>query len=109
MVPAPAGDDASRFLAEPIRNPSGVGLIGKRVTTMVGENPSVGDPGGAAAFSVQDVAQRANVPEGFVRHLVTVGALPSEEAGLGPGRSGAHGCCRHGRQPGSRSGPSSRW
>ena len=51
---------------------------------MVGENPSVGDPKGAAAFSIQDVAQRANVPEGFVRHLVTVGALPSEEAGLGP-------------------------
>jgi hypothetical protein len=51
---------------------------------MVGEEPPLGDPGGAAAFSIQDVAQRANVPEGFVRHLVTAAALPAEEAGLGP-------------------------
>jgi hypothetical protein len=85
MVPAPAGDDACRFLAEPTGNLSGIGLTGKKVTTtMVDERPSERDRGGTAAFSIQDVARRANVPEAFVRHLVTVGALPSQEAGLGP-------------------------
>ena len=32
---------------------------------------------------IREVAERANVPEGFVRRLVAVGALPREEAGLG--------------------------
>jgi adenylate cyclase len=44
----------------------------------------MGDPGRAAAYSIRDVAERANVPEGFVRRLVAIGALPSEETGLGP-------------------------
>jgi hypothetical protein len=35
-------------------------------------------------YRVQEVAERANVPEGFVRRLIAVGALPGEEAGLGP-------------------------
>jgi hypothetical protein len=30
------------------------------------EEPSVGDPGRVAAYSIRDVAERANVPEGFV-------------------------------------------
>jgi adenylate cyclase len=42
------------------------------------------DPGRAGAYSVRDVAERANVPEGFIRQLIAVGALPGEEAGLGP-------------------------
>ena len=33
---------------------------------------------------IREVAERANVPEGFVRHGVALGALPAEEAGLGP-------------------------
>jgi uncharacterized membrane protein HdeD (DUF308 family) len=33
---------------------------------------------------IREVAERANVPEGFVRRLVALGALPAEEAGLGP-------------------------
>jgi adenylate cyclase len=33
---------------------------------------------------IREVADRANVPEGFVRQLVALGALPAEEAGLGP-------------------------
>jgi adenylate cyclase len=33
---------------------------------------------------IREVAERANVPEGFVRQLVALGALPAEEAGLGP-------------------------
>jgi adenylate cyclase len=44
----------------------------------------VGDSEHAAAYSIREVAERANVPEGFVRHLIAVGALPSEETGLGP-------------------------
>jgi adenylate cyclase len=36
------------------------------------------------SFSLREVAERANVPEPFVGHLVAVGALPSEDAGLGP-------------------------
>jgi adenylate cyclase len=33
---------------------------------------------------IREVAERANVPEDFVRGLVALGALPAEEAGLGP-------------------------
>jgi adenylate cyclase len=51
---------------------------------MVGEGPSVGDPERAAAYSIRDVAKRANVPESFVHQLIAAGALPGEEAGLGP-------------------------
>ena len=29
---------------------------------------------------IQEIAERANVPEGFVRQLVAAGALPGEEA-----------------------------
>jgi adenylate cyclase len=36
------------------------------------------------SYRIHEVAERANVPEGFVRRLVAVGALPGEEAGLGP-------------------------
>ena len=32
---------------------------------------------------IEEIAERANVPEGFVRQLVAVGALPGEEAELG--------------------------
>jgi adenylate cyclase len=35
------------------------------------------------SYRIREVAERANVPEGFVRRLVAVGALPHEEAGLG--------------------------
>jgi adenylate cyclase len=42
------------------------------------------EAGRAGAYSIRDVAERANVPEGFIRHLIAVGALPSKEAGLGP-------------------------
>jgi adenylate cyclase len=36
------------------------------------------------SYRIREVAQRANVPESFVRRLVAVGALPPEEQGLGP-------------------------
>jgi hypothetical protein len=36
------------------------------------------------SYRIREVAERANVPEGFVRQLVAVGALPGEEAQLGP-------------------------
>lgn len=36
------------------------------------------------SYSLREVAERANVPESFVRRLVAVGALPAEDAGLGP-------------------------
>ena len=34
-------------------------------------------------YRIGEVAERANVPEGFVRQLIDLGALPGEEAGLG--------------------------
>jgi adenylate cyclase len=34
-------------------------------------------------YRIREVAERANVPEDFVRRLVAIGALPGEEAGLG--------------------------
>ena len=36
------------------------------------------------SYRIQEVAEQANVPEGFVRRLLAIGALPAEEAGLGP-------------------------
>jgi adenylate cyclase len=36
------------------------------------------------SYRIREIAERANVPEGFVRRLMAVGALPREEAGLGP-------------------------
>jgi adenylate cyclase len=36
-------------------------------------------------YRIREVAERANVPEDFVRHLVAIGALPSPDAGLGAG------------------------
>ena len=35
-------------------------------------------------YRIREVAERANVPERFVRELLALGALPAEEAGLGP-------------------------
>ena len=32
---------------------------------------------------IEEIAERANVPEGFVRQLVAIDALPGEEAELG--------------------------
>lgn len=36
------------------------------------------------SYGIREVAERASVPESFVRGLVAVGALPAEETGLGP-------------------------
>jgi adenylate cyclase len=36
------------------------------------------------AERIREVAERASVPEGFVRRLVALGALPADEAELGP-------------------------
>jgi adenylate cyclase len=36
------------------------------------------------SYRIREVAERANVPEDFVRRLVAIGALPGEDAGLGP-------------------------
>ena len=36
------------------------------------------------SYGIREVAERANIPEGFVRRLVAAGALPAEEVGLGP-------------------------
>jgi adenylate cyclase len=35
-------------------------------------------------YRIREVAERANVPEDFVRRLVAIGALPGEDGGLGP-------------------------
>jgi hypothetical protein len=34
-------------------------------------------------YRIREVAERANVPEDFVRQLIELGALPGEEAGQG--------------------------
>jgi adenylate cyclase len=47
-------------------------------------NGETEEAGGQVSYRVREVAERANVPEAFVRQLVAVGALPPEEAGLGP-------------------------
>jgi hypothetical protein len=39
--------------------------------------------GALVSDRIQEVAERANVPEDFVRQLVGAGALPGEEAELG--------------------------
>jgi hypothetical protein len=36
------------------------------------------------SFGIREVAERANVPESFVRRLAAAGVLPDEQAGLGP-------------------------
>jgi adenylate cyclase len=46
--------------------------------------PGGEEAGSQVSYRVREVAERANVPEGFVRRLVAVGALPQEQAGLGP-------------------------
>ena len=40
--------------------------------------------GAEVSYAIREVAERANVPEGFVRQLIAAGALPAEAAGLGP-------------------------
>lgn len=52
----------------------------------IGSGTKNGNGGGDAPVSdrSREVAERANVSEGFVRRLVAVGALPAEEQGLGP-------------------------
>jgi adenylate cyclase len=42
------------------------------------------EAGDQVSYRIRELAERANVPEDFVRRLVAIGALPSEEAGLGP-------------------------
>jgi adenylate cyclase len=42
------------------------------------------EAGGQVSYRIRELAERANVHEDFVRRLVAVGALPREEAGLGP-------------------------
>jgi adenylate cyclase len=36
------------------------------------------------SYAIREVAERANVPESFVRQLIAAGALPAGAAGLGP-------------------------
>ena len=40
--------------------------------------------GAEVSYAIREVAERANVPESFVRQLIAAGALPAEAAGLGP-------------------------
>jgi hypothetical protein len=41
------------------------------------------EAGAEVSDRIEEIAERANVPEGFVRQLVAAGALPSEETELG--------------------------
>lgn len=53
---------------------------------------------------IQEVAERANVPEDFVQQLVAGGALPGEEGELElAGAVRRAGCCGLGRRRGFRS------
>jgi adenylate cyclase len=46
---------------------------------------AIEDAGADLSDRIQEVAERANVPEGFVRQLAAAGALPGEEGGLASG------------------------
>jgi adenylate cyclase len=46
---------------------------------------AIEDAGVEVSDRIQEVAERANIPEGFVRQLVAAGALPGEEGGLASG------------------------
>jgi hypothetical protein len=54
-------------------------------------------------YRIGEVAERANVPEDFVRQLIDLGALPMRKRDWEPRRSAAPGCCTRGRRRGSRS------
>ena len=58
------------------------------VMDALGSGNTVSNPyeglGAEVSYAIREVAERANVPEGFVRQLIAVGALPAEAAGLGP-------------------------
>ena len=76
----------------------------------LGSNVKRQETGALVSDRIQEVAERANVPEDFVQQLVAAGALPHGEAELGsPGRSGVPGCSGPGGRQGSRSRRSSRW
>jgi adenylate cyclase len=49
----------------------------------VGEGEQMQESG-VSVYRVREVAERANVPEAFVRRLIAAGALSGEEQGLGP-------------------------
>ena len=68
------------------------------------------ETGAQMSDRIQEVAERANVPEDFVRQLVAADALPGEGASWNsPGRSGVPGCCGPGRRRGFQLRRSSRW
>ena len=57
--------------------------------------------GALVSDRIQEVAERANVPEDFVRQLVAAGALPHAEAELGsPWAVRVPGCCGPGVRQG---------
>jgi adenylate cyclase len=51
------------------------------------DDEAIEEAGAQVADRIQEIAERANVPEGFVRQLVAAGALPGEEGELGSPRA----------------------
>ena len=50
---------------------------------MGSNDEAIEEAGAEVSDRIEEIAERANVPEGFVRQLVAAGALPSEEAEFG--------------------------
>ena len=77
---------------------------------MGSNDEAIEEAGAEVSDRIQEVAERANVPEDFVRQLVAAGALPGEEGELElAGASGVSGCCGLGRRRGFRLRRSLRW
>jgi adenylate cyclase len=68
----------------PVSSPA-VPSTGRWSTICSGRNDGNGARGDwQVSDNIREASERANVPEGFVRHLVALGALPAEEARLDP-------------------------
>jgi hypothetical protein len=54
----------------------------------VGSNDeAIEEAGAEVSDRIEEIAKRANVPEGLVRQLVAAGALPSDDGELGSSRA----------------------
>jgi hypothetical protein len=79
LQPRPARSYTQTLLSRATARPLGVEL---------GSNDeAIEEAGAEVSDRIEEIAKRANVPEGFVRQLVAAGALPSDEGELGSSRA----------------------
>jgi adenylate cyclase len=60
---------------------------GHSASGLASNDEAIEEAGAQVSDRIQEIAERANVPEGFVRQLVAAGALPGEEGELGSPRA----------------------